>query len=141
MTTSKENILSLLRTLLTFAGTFLIGHSLLNQPITSDVWDMIIGVSSAAFGTIWGIADKTATWDMIESGIRSVLIGAGGFLVTAGLLKDETLQAVIGLITPVLAFIQSSMSKAKVVNLATGKATPVVDKNTGVFNGKIQKAA
>lgn len=141
MTTTKANILSLLRTLLTFAGTFLIGHSLLKQPITTDVWDMIIGVTSAGIGTIWGIVDKTATWDMIESGIRSVLVGAGGFLVTAGLLKDETLQAVIGLITPVLAFIQSSMSKAKVVSLATGQTTPVVDKKTGAFNGKVQKAA
>lgn len=138
---TKANILSLVRTVLTFAGTFLIGHSILNQPITSDVWDMIIGVSSTAFGTIWGIVDKSATSDMIESALRSILIGVGGFLVTAGILKNETLQALLGLITPILAFIQSVMSKAKVVSIATGQAKPEIDKNTGAFNGKIQKAA
>lgn len=132
---TKDNLLSLLRTLLTFFGMYFIGHKFLGQPITTDVWDIIIGSGLTLIGTVWSIVDKSATIEKVEAAIRSVFIGFGGFLVTAGIIKAETLASIIGLITPILAFIQSVMAKAKVKQLAVGNLVPVAS------TGLVKKAA
>lgn len=137
---NQANVISLLRTLLIFAGTFFIGHSVLNQPITSDVWDMVIGVSTTAAGAIWAVATKTATPDIIESSARVLFTGIGGFLVAAGILSNEKLQAILGLIAPLIAFIQSMASKSKVVSLTVGKSMAVTNKN-GQLTGNVKKVA
>lgn len=137
---NQANVISLIRTLLVFAGTFFIGHSVLNQPITSDVWDMIIGVSTTLVGGVWAIATKTATPDMIESSVRVVFTGIGGFLVAAGILSNEKLQAILGLIAPLIAFIQSMASKSKVVSLTVGKSVAVTNKS-GQLTGNVKKVA
>lgn len=137
---SQANVVSLLKTILVFLGTFLIGHSVANQPITSDLWDMIIGVVVSLTTTIWAVATKTSSYDMIESTIRSVLTGVGGFLVSANIIPSTTLAAIIGLVAPILAFIQSVTSKAKVISIANKETVPATNKS-GQLNGTLKKVA
>lgn len=132
--TTKETWLSILRTILTFAGTYVIGHNLFGHEVDSQTWE-IIGGSLLAIGSIvWGIVDKSAGIEQIESALRSILISLGGVAVSFGLIKNEVVVTLLALLTPVIALIQSWTSKAKVVQidkgtLATNQTTGKVTKN------------
>ena len=131
---NKDTLLSLVRTLLTLAGTYIIGHNLFGKPIDADAWQEVGGALLTVFGVGWGILDKSATAEMIESAIRSVVISIGGLLVAAGKLSGETLQAILGLVAVVATAIQSHTSKVKVKQIASGQLS-VTDKGKAVPAG------
>ena len=120
---TKDTALSLLRTLFTLAGTYIIGHNLFGSPINANAWQEIGGAILTAVGAGWGILDKTASIEMIQSAVRSVLISIGGLLVAAGKLSGESLQAILGMATVAITAIQSHTSKVKVQQIASGKLT------------------
>ena len=45
---NKDTVLSLVRTLLTSVGMFLLGKNLLGSPIDPSTWQMIVGVTMSA---------------------------------------------------------------------------------------------
>lgn len=118
---TKETALSLLRTLLTLAGTYIIGHNLFGKPIDSNVWQEIGGAALTAVGVGWGVSDKTATVEMVQSAVRSVLITFGGLLVAAGKLSGQSLEAIIGVGAVVVTAIQSHTSKVKIKQISSGQ--------------------
>lgn len=136
---SKETILGVLRALLTLAGTYLVGHNLLGVAIDSSTWQIILGAVVAVGSTIWGIVDKTAGIEQIQSAIRSVIISLGGILVAAGKLKGEVLEAIVGLVTAALPLLQSYTAKAKVVQMAAGTLVPQISEKTALPTGLVVK--
>lgn len=120
---TKDTIFSSLRALLTFAGTLLVGHAIWGHAFTTENLDIIGGVIVALISTIWGIADKSATIEQVESALRSIIISGGGLATAAGWLKAETVTALVGLITGVLPIFQSYFSKTKVIQIDQGKVS------------------
>ena len=138
-TETKTKVIALLKMVLTFAGTFLLGHTFLGQALTTETLDTLFGVVLTLVAVIWSIADNSATIEVIESSTRVILTGGGGFLVSAGLIKAPTLAALIGSIPLIIAVIQSFASKTKVVQMEKGTLVAKVSLKTGELTGKVEK--
>lgn len=120
----KDTAFSIFRALLTLGGTYLIGHNLFGQKVDSEMWQVVAGTLLTLIGVIWGIADKTATIEAVQSGLRSALISGGGLLVAAGKLSGQSLEAIIGMTAVLIPMLQSHTSKIKIQQLASGKVEP-----------------
>jgi len=116
----KETVFSILRTALTLVGSYIIGHNVFGHQVNSSTWQIIAGAIITATGTLWGIFDKTAGIEAIQSGVRSVIVSIGGLLTAAGVLTGETLDAILGLVAAVIPALQSHLSKVKVQQIASG---------------------
>jgi len=118
---NKQSFLSLFRLILTAVGAYLIGKNIFGAPIDDTVWSDIAGVALTLGGIIWGVLDKTATIEMIQSGMRSVVVVIGGILVASGKIKQEVITAVLGALGIIIPWIQSGVARKKVEDLKTGK--------------------
>ena len=118
---TKESVFSILRFALTAVGAYLVGKNFFGSPIDNEVWQGIMGAILTLIGVIWGIMDKSATVEAVQSGLRSVITFVGVGLVGAGVIKDELLQAILGIIAVVVPVIYSQTSKVKNKEIATGE--------------------
>lgn len=123
---NKETIYTIVRTLLTSVGVFLIGKNFLGQAIDQSLWQMLVGIAMSAFSVAWGIWDKTLGLEMLQSFIRSAIIGVGGLLVAKGTLSPEKLESILGIALAVLPLLYSLLSKKKSGDLANGAIEPSV---------------
>lgn len=121
---NKETIFTIARTLLTSVGVFLIGKNFLGQAIDQVLWQMLVGIAMSAFSVVWGIYDKTLGLEMLQSFIRSAIIGLGGLLVAKGSLSPEKLESILGIALAVLPLVYSILSKKKSTELAEGYIEP-----------------
>jgi hypothetical protein len=121
---NKETIFTIARTLLTSVGVFLIGKNFLGQAIDQVLWQMLVGIAMSAFSVVWGMYDKTLGLEMLQSFIRSAIIGLGGLLVAKGSLSPEKLESILGIALAVLPLVYSILSKKKSTELAEGYIEP-----------------
>ena len=121
---NKETIFTIARTLLTSVGVFLIGKNFLGQAIDQVLWQMLVGIAMSAFSVVWGMYDKTLGLEMLQSFIRSAIIGLGGLLVAKGSLSPEKLESILGIALAVLPLVYSLLSKKKSTELAEGYIEP-----------------
>jgi hypothetical protein len=121
---NKETIYTIARTLLTSVGVFLIGKNFMGQQIDQVMWQMLVGIAMSAFSVVWGIWDKTLGIEMLQSFIRSAIIGLGGLLVAKGSLTPEKLESILGIALAVLPLVYSILSKKKSTELANGTIEP-----------------
>jgi hypothetical protein len=121
---NKETIFTIVRTLLTSVGVFLIGKNFLGQAIDQVLWQMLVGIAMSAFSVVWGMYDKTLGLEMLQSFIRSAIIGLGGLLVAKGSLSPEKLESILGIALAVLPLVYSILSKKKSTELAEGYIEP-----------------
>ena len=119
-TMNKDTILSLIRTLLTSVGMFLLGKNLLGSPIDPSTWQMIVGVTMSAASVAWGILDKSIAIEMVQSFIRSAIIGFGGLLVAKGSLSPEKLESILGIAMALLPLLYSILSRKKTAGIEDG---------------------
>lgn len=112
---------SILRTFLTAIGSFLIGKSVFGHNIDNELWQTLSGILLSVVSTLWGIFDKTATIEMVQSTVRSIIVFAGGFLVAAGKMTNNNIEAILALIPVVLPYLQSHFARVKSNQLETGK--------------------
>lgn len=117
---TKETFLSVLRAAITMLGSYIVGHNLFGHAIDASLWQVIGGSLVTVGSILWGIADKSATIEGVQSAVRSVIITIGGLFTAAGMLNGDTLNAILGLVTAVTPVLQSYLSKAKVKAIATG---------------------
>lgn len=117
---NKETVFTLIRTLLTSVGVFLIGKNFLGSPIDQSLWQMLVGLIMAAISVVWGIMDKTIGLEMLQSFIRSVIVGLGGLLVAKGSVSPEKLESILGIVLAVLPLIYSILSRKKSDGIADG---------------------
>ena len=121
---NKETIYTILRTLLTSAGVFLLGKNFLGSAIDQSLWQMLVGIAMSLFSVLWGIWDKTLGIEMLQSFIRSAIVGLGGLLVAKGSISPEKLESILGIALAVLPLIYSILSKKKSGEIAEGYIEP-----------------
>jgi hypothetical protein len=117
---NKETVFTLIRTLLTSVGVFLIGKNFLGSPIDQSVWQMLVGIIMAGVSVVWGIMDKTIGLEMLQSFIRSVIVGLGGLLVAKGSVSPEKLESILGIVLAVLPLVYSILSRKKSDGISNG---------------------
>ncbi len=120
----KDTILSIIRSLLTLGGTYLIGHNLFGLAIDSTSWQIWLGAIVTVASTVWGVVDKSTGIEQLQSALRSIVISVGGLFVAAGKLSQNTLDAILGLLVAVVPMIQSQTSKVKNQQIAMGSIAP-----------------
>lgn len=117
---NKDTVLSLVRTLLTSVGMFLLGKNLLGSPIDPSMWQMVVGVVMSGASVAWGILDKSIAIEMVQSFIRSAIIGFGGLLVAKGSLSPEKLESILGIAMALLPLLYSILSRKKTAGIEDG---------------------
>jgi hypothetical protein len=127
---NKETVFTLIRTLLTSVGVFLIGKNFLGSPIDQSVWQMLVGVIMAGVSVVWGILDKTVGLEMLQSFIRSAIVGLGGLLVAKGSMTPEKLESILGIVLAVLPLVYSILSRKKSDGINEGSIAPFELKTT-----------
>ena len=127
---NKETVFTLIRTLLTSVGVFLIGKNFLGAPIDQSVWQMLVGIIMSATSVIWGVMDKTIGLEMLQSFIRSAIVGLGGLLVAKGSLSPEKLESILGIVLAILPLLYSILSRKKSDGIAEGSIAPFELKTT-----------
>lgn len=121
---TQDSFTSALRAALTLAGSFLIGHSLFGHALSNDFWQLISGAVMTIGSTIWGIRDKPATIEGIQSAVRQIILAAGGVLLAVGRIQQQQLDSIIAIALVIVPIIQSHTSRVKVKQLANGTLQP-----------------
>jgi len=127
---NKETVFTLIRTLLTSVGVFLIGKNFMGSAIDQSMWQMLVGIIMAAVSVVWGIMDKTIGLEMLQSFIRSAIVGLGGLLVAKGSMTPEKLESILGIVLAVLPLIYSILSRKKSDGIYEGSIAPYELKTT-----------
>ena len=118
---NKETVFSLVRAVLTSLGVFLLGKNLLGNKIDQSVIEMLSGSAMALVSLVWSVLSKEAGIEIIQTTLRQVLVGVGGLLVASGKVTGEKLEAVLGLLTALVPFLYSILSRKKTANIVSGK--------------------
>ena len=127
---NKETVFSLLRTLLTSFGVFLIGKNFMGSPIDQYMWQMLVGIILSSVSVVWGVIDKTIGLEMLQSFIRSIIVGLGGLLVAKGTVSAEKLESILGIALAFLPLVYSILSRKKSDGIAEGSILPYELKTT-----------
>lgn len=111
----------IVRTLLSAFGAFLVGRNFFGHQIDESYWQEIIGILMGIIAVVWSIMDKTATVEAIQGGLRQFLTFVGGILFSLGLVTNQTINAVLGMVTALAPFIQGYLTRVKNNQLDAGK--------------------
>lgn len=117
---NKETILSLVRTILTAISAFVVGKHLFGTTVDDATWQGWVGVVVGLGSSIWGIVDKSATIEGIQSALRSAIIVVGGLFVAKGSLTADQLTSILGAAMAIIPFLYSTLSKQKSASIANG---------------------
>lgn len=123
---NKENFLSIFRSLLTAVGSYFIGKSFMGNEIDDNTMVGWIGVVVTVASTIWGIIDKTATLDRVQSAFRSSFTIIGELLVGAGYINNEVLNQTLMIGATAIPMLMSQTSKVQNRKVAKGE-TKIAD--------------
>lgn len=118
---TKERIFSLIRNILTVVGGLLIGRMIAGTEVDAPLWENIVGCLMAVAGTVWGIFDKTAGIEMLQSTFRHLISTFSGIVVTAGWLTEEQVIAWGGVILALIPLLQGWLSRKKVQQIQSGQ--------------------
>lgn len=135
---NSTTLWSAVRTILTGFGAFFMGKHLFGQVIDDTAWQGWVGLVVGLGSTIWGFRDKSTTLEGLQSFLRSTVIFIGGIFVANGKVTGDQVNAILGVLLVVVPWIYSTLSKAKVVSMATGKTEAATNKN-GQLTGLVQK--
>lgn len=116
-----SNIFAIIRTLLSLFGAWLLGHNLFGTTIDESLWQEIAGTVLVVISLVWTILDKTAGIEKVEGVIRQFLTAAGGLFISLGIIKEETVTIISGVISSLLPYILSLLGKKKSQDIATGE--------------------
>ena len=121
---NKETIFTLLRTILVSVGVFLVGKNFMGSPIDQSVWQMLVGIIMSGLAVVWGILEKSLAIEMLQSFIRSAIVGLGGLLVAKGTMTPEKLESILGIALAVLPLLYSIVSRKKSDAIVEGAIRP-----------------
>lgn len=117
----KDQIVVVLKTILTLVGSYLIGRKLFNTTIDESYLGLIIGSVMTVVSFVWSIVDKSLAIESLQSSIRQVIVAVGGVLIASGKLDSAKLDTYIGIILPLATYLYTLLSQKKSVQIATGK--------------------
>lgn len=118
---NKETGLSILRSVLTAVGAYLMGKFFLGSTIDNNLWGGIAAGVVTAVSIVWGFWDKSINAEKLESGLRSIIITFGTLLVGSGVIKSEVLDSVLAVISLLIPVLLSQAAKSANKSIATGE--------------------
>lgn len=123
---NKETLYSLIRSVLTLAGAFLIGGGLtfFGVEINNAFWDEATGVVLTGFSVYWSIKTRAVNIEILETSVRQILTFVLGILVARQVLTPEKSMAIILFAVGLLPTVLSWISKKKTEELKEGKIQP-----------------
>jgi hypothetical protein len=117
---TKDTALGWVRTIMVIVGSFFIGKVISGHDVTGPVLDGFIGSALFVVSVVWGVFDKTANEEMINSALYKVITFAGGLAVSAGWIKANNLEALLGLVPLLAAEIIKRVNSQKDARVAAG---------------------
>lgn len=117
---NKEVLFTLLRAVLTFVGTYLVGKPLLGGTVDENLVQVIIGTGMSLASLAWSVFDKTLGLEMIQAFLRSLATGFGGFLMANGVIKPDQLETYLALALALATFVHSIVGKKKSAGISSG---------------------
>jgi hypothetical protein len=117
---TKQTVFSIIKTLLSVAGAFLLGKNIFGGTFDENVLESISGGVMAIVSVVWSIVDKTAGIEQVQATIRQVFTLIGGVLIAWGKVSAENLELILGAILPIASLLYSYLSKRKSGNIAEG---------------------
>lgn len=132
---TRDQILSIVRFVLTIGGGLLIGRSISGVPVTQENLELLFGIASSGLGLVWGFLDKSLTEESFQSAIGHIVSVGGGILVTSGKLSANSLSVWLGFITAAAPLIWSAINKnknAKIAKAVRANNHAFIAKLTGV---------
>ena len=118
---NKEIVLSVVRSILTAVGAYLMGKFFLGSTIDNNLWGGIAASVVTAVAIVWGIIDKSINAEKLESGLRSIVITFGTLLVGSGVIKSEVLDSVLAVVSLLIPVLLSQAAKSANKSVATGE--------------------
>lgn len=131
---SKENVNSLIRTLLSLIGSLLVGHGahyFFGHVVDTAYWQEFTGVALALVSVIWSVSSKTLSIEMLQGVIRQVITFVSGYVLSVNLVSSDTVASFGALITALLPYIYGVLSKKKSDQLDNGEIVSQDLKKTG----------
>lgn len=116
---TKEQIISIIRTLLTGIGAFFIGKSLFGVSISDNLVSLIGGGVAVLGSFIWSIVDKSLALEGFQAAIKQVITAIGGILAALGK-STESFESISGALLPVITLIYTFLSQKKSAQIANG---------------------
>lgn len=100
----KEDILSIIRHILSAVGGFLVIKGIDSGMIATGS-----GILLGLISVVWSVVDKTATVSAVEGALRQVATFIGGIFIAKGKLDPTQLDSYLGLLTAIIPFILSRL--------------------------------
>lgn len=124
MTTEQLN--SLIRTIMSLVGAFLIGGGakFFGNVIDTAYWQEIVGAVLAIVSIVWSIRSKQLDIEKFQGFVRQVITFIGGILLAKGVLDENELAAILAFVGAMLPYLQAWLSKKKADQLNQGKISP-----------------
>lgn len=118
-----ESLNSLLRTVMTLAGAFLVsgGAKFFGNVIDTAYWQEITGIVLTIIAIVWSIRTKTVEIEKLQGSVRQVITFICGILLAKGLLNDSTTSAIIAFAGAIIPYIQAGLARVKSEKIAAGE--------------------
>lgn len=132
---TTETLYSTGRALLAAIGTFLVGHTIAGHQVDSNLWMLVTGSVMAILSFGLAIASKDTTAEKVQSAARAAWASTGGLLMAIGVLNNESLVSLTGLVNALLPILQSHQARATNLQIASNQV------KVSALTGKVMKAA
>lgn len=117
-------LMSALRAVLTLLGSLLIGHVVISgHPLTTDLWQLILGSAMTIVGAVTEYTSTTTTPTQMQSLATSAGAALGGVLLALGIVKQETWQSFMGVVSAILPLIHKQSTKQVAMHITNNKLT------------------
>lgn len=119
-----KKIFEIVKSFLVPVGVFLIGKNIFGTVVDINIWEQISGVVLTVGGLFASFWDRTATVEIIQTGLSIVVKSSISLLFAFGVLKS---QADVELWLPLIALVSQQIyrwfSKKKTEQIDNGKLT------------------
>lgn len=116
---TKDQIISIIRTLLTGIGAFFIGKSIFGVAISDNIIGLVGGGVAVVGSFIWSILDKSLAVEGFQAAIKQVVTAIGGILAALGK-NIQSFESISGALLPILTLIYTYLSQKKSAAIAKG---------------------
>jgi hypothetical protein len=116
---TKDQIISIVRTLLTGIGAFFIGKSIFGVQVSDNILQLVAGSIAVIGSFVWSIVDKSLAVEGFQAAIKQVVTAIGGVLAALGK-NTQSFESITGALLPVLTLIYTFLSQKKSIAIANG---------------------
>lgn len=128
---TKETFLSLIRSILTLVGSYLIGKNIFGSTVDQNWLLIVVGGIVTLGSIIWGIVTKDISSEQIASGLRSAIMTVGMIFVASGKLSSNALEQIALIMVTLIPFILGKLNRDTNKAIANPNTPITADLKTG----------